>query len=301
MQIRRFLTPVAVLALLLTLPACATDQISAVGNPEVTATSGLDDVTPTPAATPTSSTATPEPSHTALPVPSGTSPTPTPTPTSNPGKILLKQGDSGPQVKELQARLKQIGWFNTDVTGNYGPVTVEAVKGFQKKRGLVPTGSYDETTQGRLLGMTRKPTTDELENRTPPPKPKPVTNPGELDPRCMTGRVLCISKTTRQLNWVVDGEVLMSMDVRFGRPGTPTREGEFRVNSKNRKDYSTIYHTSMPFAMYFSGGQAIHYSSDFAAVGYNGGSGGCVNVRDYGAIEALFDQVRIGDKVIIYW
>ena len=27
---------------------------------------------------------------------------------------------------------------------------------------------------------------------------------------------------------------------------------------------------------------------------------GCVNVRDYDGVAALFDQVRLGDKVIVY-
>jgi lipoprotein-anchoring transpeptidase ErfK/SrfK len=53
--------------------------------------------------------------------------------------------------------------------------------------------------------------------------------------------------------------------------------------------------------MFFSGGQAVHYSSDFAARGYAGASHGCVNVRDYAGIQWLFDQVNIGDKVVIYW
>ena len=56
----------------------------------------------------------------------------------------------------------------------------------------------------------------------------------------------------------------------------------------------------MPFAMFFSGGQAVHYSPDFAANGYNGASHGCVNVRDYGAIASLFDQVPLGTKVVVY-
>ena len=37
------------------------------------------------------------------------------------------------------------------------------------------------------------------------------------------------------------------------------------------------------------------------AVGYNGASHGCVNVRDYDGVAALFDQVQLGDKVIVYW
>jgi lipoprotein-anchoring transpeptidase ErfK/SrfK len=44
----------------------------------------------------------------------------------------------------------------------------------------------------------------------------------------------------------------------------------------------------------------VHYSSDFAARGCNGASHGCVNVRDLGKIQALFDQIKVGDKVVVY-
>jgi lipoprotein-anchoring transpeptidase ErfK/SrfK len=64
---------------------------------------------------------------------------------------------------------------------------------------------------------------------------------------------------------------------------------------------SNEYGSAMPYAMFFSGGQAVHYSSDFAANGYDGASHGCVNVRDRGAVAAMYDQVRIGDKVVVYW
>jgi lipoprotein-anchoring transpeptidase ErfK/SrfK len=64
---------------------------------------------------------------------------------------------------------------------------------------------------------------------------------------------------------------------------------------------SKLYDSAMPFAMFFSGGQAVHYSSDFAARGYSGASHGCVNVRDYAGIKWLFDQVKVGDKVVVYW
>ncbi|HLT60746.1 MAG TPA: L,D-transpeptidase, partial [Microlunatus sp.] len=63
---------------------------------------------------------------------------------------------------------------------------------------------------------------------------------------------------------------------------------------------SNLYHTPMPYSMFFSGGQAVHYSADFAARGYNGGSHGCVNVRNWAAIVELFAQARVGDKVIVY-
>jgi len=62
----------------------------------------------------------------------------------------------------------------------------------------------------------------------------------------------------------------------------------------------SIYHTPMPYAMFFSGGQAVHYSADFAARGYRGASYGCVNVRDRSGIQSLYEQAQIGDKVIVY-
>ncbi|WP_406272475.1 L,D-transpeptidase family protein [Streptomyces sp. NBC_00191] len=226
----------------------------------------------------------------------GDKPTEKPSESASPKpKVLMASGTKSEQVRELQARLAQIGWFDDTPTGTYGPVTVASVKGFQGKRGLPTTGDTDTVTWQRLLGMTKEPTRDELAGRT-------VNKPSaKLDPRCMTGRVICVSKTTRTLSWVVNGKVRSTMDVRFGSQYTPTREGVFSVFHKSRDHVSTIYHTPMPYAMFFSGGQAVHYSADFAARGYNGASHGCVNVRDKGAIASLFNQVNNGDKVVIYW
>ena len=95
--------------------------------------------------------------------------------------------------------------------------------------------------------------------------------------------------------------MLKTVDVRFGSDELPTREGAFQVDSKSRDHVSSLYDTPMPFAMFFSDGQAVHYSPDFAAVGYAGASHGCVNVRDYDAIAWLYDQVEVGDEVIVYW
>ncbi len=216
-------------------------------------------------------------------------------PVLEPGRTLLAPGASGDEVRDLQARLAQIDWFNADVTGFYGDVTTEAVRGFQAKREIPVTGEVDRRTLDRLNAMTTEPTQAELTNQ-------PTTNtPGALDPRCLEGRVICVDKSSSTLRWVVDGEVLKTMDARFGGSATPTREGEFSVFDMNRDHVSSLYDTSMPFAMFFSGGQAVHYSPDFAAVGYNGASHGCVNTRDYDGVAWLFDQVQIGDKVIVYW
>jgi peptidoglycan hydrolase-like protein with peptidoglycan-binding domain len=212
------------------------------------------------------------------------------------GPALYEAGDDGRQVREIQARLRQIAWFFGNVTDHYGDDTAAAVRGFQAKRGIPVTGKVDQRTLDLLESMTHEPTADELANRRPDP-----ADGAALDPRCTTGRALCIDKSTSSLRWVVDGHVLASLDVRFGASYTPTREGLFHVYWKDRDHVSDLYGSTMPFSMFFSRGQAVHYSSDFAARGYTGASHGCVNVRDHDALDRLFDQVTVGDKVVIYW
>ncbi len=215
------------------------------------------------------------------------------------GLTIIGPGDSGDDVRELQARLRQIGWFSGDITPDYGDVTQQSVAGFQTKRGFPSTGEVDERTWDRLVEMTRAPTDDELHNREPESDDSD-DGTAALDERCRTGHALCIDKSTNTLRWVTDGSVHMTLDVRFGSELTPTREGAFRVSFKSRDHVSSLYETEMPYAMFFSGGQAVHYSPDFAANGYDGASHGCVNVRDESAIASLFDQVSAGDKVIVY-
>ena len=211
----------------------------------------------------------------------------------HPGPALLARGASGEEVRDLQARLVSIQWLFGDVTGSYDAATVEAVRGFQAKREIPVTGEVDQRTLDRLHGMTYQPTYEAMHNIEP--------KLGALDPRCKEGSVLCIDKTSNSLRWVVDGDVQATYDVRFGSDELPTREGVFSVYSKSRDHVSSLYDTSMPYAMFFSGGQAVHYSPDFAATGYSGASHGCVNVRDYDGMAWLFDRIDIGTPVVVYW
>jgi peptidoglycan hydrolase-like protein with peptidoglycan-binding domain len=251
-------------------------------------------------AAPSTSSATPSTSESSTtPSASATSSTPTPSPAATQtasatliaGAAIYHSSDTGDAVRDLQVRMRQLAWYSGRITGTYDSQTVTGVKGFQGKRGFPVTGEVDQRTLDKLRSMTRTPTADEKNNVTPP-----VTATGAIDPRCLTGHVLCIDKSTLKLRWMVDGQVVSVFDVRFGS----TREGSFTVNMKSRNQVSTLYHTAMPFAMFFSGGQAVHYSADFAARGYNGASHGCVNVRDYNGIAWLFDQVSIGNAVIVY-
>lgn len=239
------------------------------------------------------STAPSAPGASRTPARSDDKPSAAPTTSAAPA-VLWSAGDTGRDVRELQARLRQVAWLFDGPTGTYDDLTEEAVKGFQGKRGLPRTGEVDSVTWQRLLGMTHEPGPWELYLMGGQPAAAP-------DPRCLTGRVLCISKSSRTLRWMIDGRTVSTMSVRFGSQYTPTREGVFHVYWKSRHHVSTLYDSPMPYAMFFSGGQAVHYSYDFAARGYAGASHGCVNVRDEAAIAELFAQVRSGDKVVVYW
>ncbi|MCR0987816.1 L,D-transpeptidase family protein [Streptomyces albidoflavus] len=237
---------------------------------------------PTPSPAPTTATPKPPPPP---PTPSATKPTAP--------AVLMRPGQTSEQVRELQARLASLGLFGRSPTGFYGDVTSEAVSAYQRKGALPVTGTTDTVTWDRLRAGTPRPTQDDLH----PPTTLPLAKP---DKRCLTGRVLCISKQSRSLAWMVDGKVRAAMDVRFGSQYTPTRDGAFKVYWKSRDHHSTLYDTPMPYALFFSGGQAVHYSKDFATQGYAGASHGCVNVRDKKKVAALFDEVREGDRVIVY-
>ncbi|WSF32656.1 L,D-transpeptidase family protein [Streptomyces sp. NBC_01351] len=219
------------------------------------------------------------------------SPSPSASPTVKP---IMANGDDSEQVRELQARLKQLKLMTVAPTGFYGSKTTAAVKSFQSKNALTASGSVDDATWKKIQKLTKKPTADEL-------RPPTVNEADAPDPRCMTGRVMCISKESRTLAWMIDGKIISTMDVRFGSENTPTREGVFKVDRKEKDWVSTLYHTPMPYSMFFSGGQAVHYSADFAARGYAGASHGCVNVRDKGKLAAVFGEVQAGDKVVVYW
>ncbi|MDE6075294.1 MAG: spore cortex-lytic enzyme [Clostridia bacterium] len=65
---------------------------------------------------------------------------------------VLRQGSKGGEVKEVQRRLKQWGYYDGSVDGIYGAKTVEAVKRFQRKNGLTADGIAGKSTY-EALGM----------------------------------------------------------------------------------------------------------------------------------------------------
>ena len=62
----------------------------------------------------------------------------------------LEKGSTGSAVKDLQTKLKKLGYYDAYVDGDYGDTTVAAVKAFQKKYNLTADGIAGKETLKKL-------------------------------------------------------------------------------------------------------------------------------------------------------
>ncbi|MFJ7147935.1 peptidoglycan-binding protein [Streptomyces sp. NPDC100445] len=107
---------------------------------------------PTPSPTPSGSA-----SGSASPSPSGTtSGSPRPTPAAVP---VLRRGDTGPQVTELQQRLRRLNLYGDRIDGVFTRPVEDAVRNYQLARGITtePLGEYGPTTRAALQSETPTP------------------------------------------------------------------------------------------------------------------------------------------------
>ncbi len=96
---------------------------------------------------------TPTPYMTATPTPA---PTPDPTlapavATATPRLYLLTKGSTGASVRNLQARLIELGYLTGEADGIYGKATENAVRDFQLRNGLKVDGKAGLQTQEKLF------------------------------------------------------------------------------------------------------------------------------------------------------
>lgn len=185
----------------------------------------------------------------------------------------------------------------TAAAADEGPGAPAVVPSSTSSPGRTPSASPSSSPSS---APTPAPTTPPVAPY-PGQKPVPATTAGIGGPCDLTApRIICIDKTARKLYFIDDGRLLLTLDARFGGEANPTREGEWTVYRKDADHVSTGYGSQMPYAMFFSEGEAIHYSIDFATRGYEGHSHGCVNIRDEVALAWLFDRVPVGTPVTIW-
>ena len=80
----------------------------------------------------------------------------------------LSANARGEEVKLLQEKLQELGYYSGNITGNYQEGTVAAVKEFQRACSLEATGVADVKTQEKLYALSVRP------SPTPSPIPSPT-------------------------------------------------------------------------------------------------------------------------------
>lgn len=102
----------------------------------------------------------------------------------------VKQSDSGSDIRSIQLRLKDLGYYSDKTTGYFGPKTMDAVASFQRMNRVPADGeinredweilySGDAVPAGGTPSPTPKetPTPKPTQKTTPKPTPKPTNKP----------------------------------------------------------------------------------------------------------------------------
>ena len=103
--------------------------------------------------------------------------TPSPEATQEPGAYqTLRYGSTGEAVKALQRRLKELGFFDGNIGGNYLTLTEQAVRDYQAANGLTVDGVATPELQARLFGE-QEPDATPAPTDTPAPTAAPTQAP----------------------------------------------------------------------------------------------------------------------------
>lgn len=84
------------------------------------------------------------------------------------GSRILRNGDEGKDVEDLQRRLKAAGYDPGEIDGEYGPNTTSAVKALQKDADILVDGEFGPDSYAALLVL-------EVDGDAPEAEPAPMT------------------------------------------------------------------------------------------------------------------------------
>ncbi len=135
-------------------------------------------ITPAPSAIPTMTiiTASPRPEPTWTPTPSPTSTAkPKATATKPPDDGTLRNGSTGQNVRNLQQKLKNLGFYSGSVDGDFGDGTESALRDFQRANGLTVDGIAGSRTLSALNSGNAKGKASASKNATSRPALKEYT------------------------------------------------------------------------------------------------------------------------------
>ncbi|KUO21100.1 L,D-transpeptidase family protein [Streptomyces dysideae] len=183
---------------------------------------------------------------------------------------------TGPYQRQVER------WLKLKADGKQSAADCKAIRAFQVKQKIKPANGF--------AGPVTWSTMQLISARKNPNAAKkcPVR----------TYRVACVD-LGRQLTWVQKGKKVVygPVPMRTGSPRYRTRTGWHTVYWRHKNHVSTLYNSPMPYAQFFSGGQAFHavYDSIFTTEG----SMGCVNLR-LGDARKLWSVLKKDDRVYVW-
>ncbi len=171
------------------------------------------------------------------------------------------------------------GYLGLRIDGRNSSSDCVAIKAFQRRSQISPASGYAGATTYGLVKRLRL--------------------AKQRSSLCVSrAKVVCVDLTSQTV-WIAENRRITfgPHPIRSGRNGYETRTGVFKVYRKNIDHVSSIYGSPMPYAMFFSRGQAFHISDRYL---YNQlGSHGCVHVNSR-AIKVMWQRMPVGTTVHVF-
>ncbi|MCH3965163.1 MAG: L,D-transpeptidase family protein [Clostridium sp.] len=225
-----------------------------------------------------------------------------------PPRNILKAGDKGNDVKDIQKKLKKFG-YTVDEDGDFGEQTVYAVMDFQHKHGLTTDGIVKDAT---LADLKKKPTEDmmykptaEVVSNFNSAYPEGIIN--KLDTQSYTDYYIMVS-TSEQMVYIFNGrphewKLINLFQCASGTGGTPTVKGQFFVGIKGAQ-FKSESGAILKYFTQFKGNYLFH-SVLFDENGNlidgtlgRSASHGCIRLALENA-KYIYDNVPIGSGILI--
>ncbi|MFI9049404.1 L,D-transpeptidase family protein [Streptomyces sp. NPDC053427] len=183
---------------------------------------------------------------------------------------------TGPAQRAVEEYLER------EADGRQSAGDCDAIRAFQRERHIEPATGFAGPVTGAVVRL--------LQAQKDPNRDGKCPNRNE--------RVVCVD-LSRQIVWVQqDGEVLFQpVPMRSGRPAMATRTGTYQIYWRNKNHTSSLYHTPMPFAQFFDGGEALHGVYDDVYAG--SGSHGCINLS-WADAQKLWNVLQKNDIVHVW-
>jgi len=181
--------------------------------------------------------------------------------------------DSGPKQTKLEK------YLGLEPDGQNSKKDCKAIRKFQRKYGIEPAEGYAGKVTGKLVKRLRQ--------------------SADRAHKCDTRAKVVCADLKSQTVWIAEHGVITwgPYPIRSGRDGYETRKGLFHVQSKDIDHVSSIFGSPMPYAMFFSGGQAFHISDRYL---YDPlGSHGCVHILPKVA-KKMWNRVDVGTTVQVF-